>query len=73
MRNPVYIYIYTIKCFQVLLIIHFWPTLKEFQVFLFNINNSSQHYSFVCSQSNGFKYCHVLLVIKLYSQLFTQS
>ena len=29
---------------------------KLFQVLLSNTNSSSQHYSFVCTQLNGFKY-----------------
>ena len=37
-------------------IIQFRPTVKEFQVLLFNTNNSIQRYSFVCSQLNGSKY-----------------
>ena len=31
-------------------------TVKLFQVLLSNTNNSIQHYSFVCTQLNGFKY-----------------
>ena len=60
-------------------IIHFRPTVKEFQVLLFNTNNSVQHCSFVCSQLNGSKYCYVSLTIQLnishffiYSQIIKQ-
>ena len=41
---------------------------------LFNINNSSQRYSFFCSQLNGPKYCYVSLTIQLkISHLFKHS
>ena len=30
-----------------------------FQVLLFNINNSFQHNSFICTESNGSKHCTV--------------
>ena len=38
--------------------------LKWFQVFLQNTINSSQYYSFVCKQLNGFKYCNEVLIIQ---------
>ena len=40
-------------------------TVKEFQELLLNIITSIQHYSFVCTQLNGSKYCHVSLTIQL--------
>ena len=40
-------------------IIQFWHTVKEFQVLLFNNNNSIQYYLFVYTQLNGSKYCYV--------------
>ena len=36
--------------YYVILIIQFRPTVKEFQVLLFNTNNYLQHYSFICTQ-----------------------
>ena len=39
---------------------------KWFQVLLFNIDITIQHYSFICAQSNGFKYCYVILIILLW-------
>ena len=36
---------------------------KGFQVWLFNTNNYIQHYSFVCTQLNGFKYCSLILLV----------
>ena len=39
-----------------------------------HINSSIQHYSFVCTQLNGSKYCYVSLTIQLsISHLFTHS
>ena len=40
-------------------------TVKEFQVLLFNTNNSIQHHSFICTQLKGSKYCYVSLTIQL--------
>ena len=45
-------------------------TFKEFQVLLFNTNNSIQHYSFVYTQLNGFKYCYVSVTIQLNNSHF---
>ena len=46
--------------------------MKWLQVLLFNINYSSQYYSFDCTQSNGSKYYNVSLTIQLnISHLFT--
>ena len=42
-------------------IFQFRCTVKKFQVFLFNTNNSIQHYSFVFIQLNGSVYCYVSL------------
>ena len=39
-------------------------TVKWFQVLLFNTNNSTLHYSFVCTQLNGFKHYSVTLTIQ---------
>ena len=39
-------------------------TVKWFQALLFNTNDSSQHYLFVCSQVNGFKYYNLILTIQ---------
>ena len=38
--------------------------MKWLQVLLFNTNYSLQHNSFICIQSNCFKYCYVLLIIQ---------
>ena len=55
-------------------IIQFKVTVKEFQVLLFNINNSIRRYLFVCSQLNSSKYCYVSQTIQLdISHLFTHS
>ena len=35
-----------------------------FQVLLFNITFSIQHYSFICTQTNGSKYCNVIPIIQ---------
>ena len=35
------------------------PTVKWFQVLLFKINNAIQHYSFVYTELNGYKYYYV--------------
>ena len=32
-----------------------WNVVKNFLLFLSNANNSNEHYSFVCTQLNGFK------------------
>ena len=40
-------------------------TVKEFQVLLFNTNNSIQHYSFIGTELNGSKYCYASLNIQL--------
>ena len=36
--------------------------MKWLQVLLFNTNHSIQHYSFICTQSNGSKYCSVISI-----------
>ena len=46
-------------------IIQFKHTVKKFQVLLFDINNSVQYFSFICTQLNDSKYCYVSLTIKL--------
>ena len=57
-----------------MLIIQFRHTVKEYQVLLFNTNNSIKYYSFVCTQLNGSKYCDVSLTIQLnINHLFTYS
>ena len=38
---------------------------KEFQVLLINTDISIQHYSFICTQLNGFMFCYVSLTIQL--------
>ena len=43
----------------------YFYTVKWFQFLLFSTNNSIQHYSFVCTQLNGSKYCYVSLKIQL--------
>ena len=53
------------------------PRLKgdnfTFTLLLFNTNYSPEHYSFICTQLNGFKYCYVFLIIQLnISYLFTE-
>ena len=40
------------------------PTIKWFQVFLSNTNNSIQFLSFVFSKLNGLKYCYLILAIQ---------
>ena len=48
--------------------------MKWLQVLLFNTNNSIQHYSFVCTQLKGSKYCYVSLAIQLnINYLFTHT
>ena len=55
-------------------IIQFRYAVKEFQVLLYKTNNSSQHYSLVCTQLNGSTYCYISLTIQLsINHLFTQS
>ena len=49
----------------------FRPT--EFQVLLFNTNNSIQHYLFICPQFNAFKYCRIWLWIQLDISHFSHS
>ena len=38
--------------------------MREFQVLLFNTNNSIQHYSFISIQSNDSKYYYVIPIIQ---------
>ena len=60
--------------FYVIAIIQFRLADKEFQVLLFNTNNSIHHYSFVCTELNDSKYHYVLLTIQLnISYFFTLS
>ena len=48
-------------------------TVEQFQVLLFKTNYSIQHYSFICTQSNGSNYCFISLTNQLnISHLFTQ-
>ena len=49
---------------NVISIIKFRHTAKEFQILLFPTNNSIQHYSLICTQLNGSKYCYVSLTIQ---------
>ena len=35
------------------------------QVLIFNSNISIQHYSFICMQSNGLKYCYPMPIVQL--------
>ena len=44
---------------------YFFYTVKWFKVLLTNTNNFIQHYSFVCTQLNGSKYCYASLTIQL--------
>ena len=39
-------------------------TIKCLQVLLFNTDNSSQHYSLICTQSNGSKNCYIIPIIQ---------
>ena len=67
----IYLFIYlllTIKWFlafpsntsnTIFLLIICLHTVKRLQVLLFNTNYSVKHYSFICTQSNGYKYCYV--------------
>ena len=49
-------------------------TVKESQALQFNINNSIQYYSFVCTQLNSPKFCYVSLTIQFnISHLFAHS
>ena len=36
---------------------------KWYQIFLFNNSNFIQHYSFICTQLNGSKYCFVIICL----------
>ena len=51
--------------FYILPIFQFRHTVKEFQVLLFNTNNSIQHDSFVCTHLNGSKNRYASLTIQL--------
>ena len=51
------------KYCNVIPIIQFRHTVKEFQILLFNTNKSIQHYSFICTQLNGCKYCYISVTI----------
>ena len=44
----------------------------EFQVFIFNTNNSIQHNLFACTQLNASKNFNISLTIQFDSYLFTQ-
>ena len=55
-------------------IIHLMHIVNEFQVLLFNTNNSVQHYSFIYTQFSDSKYCYVSQTIQLnISHLFTHN
>ena len=41
-------------------------SVKWFYVLLFNSNYFIQHYSLICTQSNGFKYCYVTISHQLF-------
>ena len=41
-------------------------------VLLFNTNNSIQHYSFIYTQSNDFKYCYEIPIIQFKTYSFAQ-
>ena len=50
--STLFIHLQTVKSFEysyVIPIIQFTHTVKEFQVLLFSMDNSIQHYSFVCT------------------------
>ena len=48
-------------------------TVKGFQVLLFNTNNSTQHYSYICTWLNGSKYRSVIQIIQFnISHLFAK-
>ena len=41
---------------------------------IFNSNNSSQYFSFVCTQLNGFKHCYLMQIIQFnINNLLAQS
>ena len=81
MPNLLYIYILNMICKHILLITFLnepeficLHTVKWFQVFLSNTNNSINYYSFISSQLNGSKYCYVSLTNQLnIGHLFTHS
>ena len=50
----------------------FLHTVKSFQVFLLNPNNSNHHYSFVCSV-NGLSYFYVTQTIQFNISNFTKK
>ena len=52
---------------------HLFADRKMLQVLLFNNNYSSQHYSFICTQSKDFKDCYVSLPIQLNISLFLHT
>ena len=60
------------NCF-VIPVIQFMHSVKEFQVLLFNTNNSIQHYTFIFTQLNGSKNYNGSLTIQLESHLFIHS
>ena len=45
-------------------------TVKWLYVLIPNTNYSIQHYSFVCLQLNGWKYCYVSRTIQLNDQFY---
>ena len=45
---------------------------KWLPVLLFNTYYFTEHYLFICAQSNGLKYCYVSLTIQVDSNFFTQ-
>ena len=40
------------------------PRVKLLEILLFNTNHSIQHSGFICTQSNGSKFCYAILIIQ---------
>ena len=78
MPNPVYTHISNISHRWIACRQHYFQmgclnTVEWFQVLLPNTNHSINHYLFVCTQLNGSKYCHVILIIQFNSHLLVHS
>ena len=61
------IYLHTIKYY------YCFYTVKWFQVFSSNVNNSIESKSFLCRERNDFKYCFLTLIIYLHSVKWLQA
>ena len=60
-----YFYDYYQMLISLLNINHLFSHCEVVTGIVFNTNNSTEHYSFICTQSNGSKYCFVIPIIQL--------